>query len=180
MTLAVTATGGAGLQQAPSLRRRLACLLYEALLLFGVTLVSGFLGTLVMKLAGRPSSDEYHLIMQIVGVSVWAAYFVWFWTRRGQTLPMQTWGIKLVTSNGKHLGVGHALLRYAACAAWIAPAVLLAKLNHWSPGATMAAVGVNMVGYALLALLHPQRQFWHDVLCGTRLVTVPRPSAAST
>ncbi|HEY2258045.1 MAG TPA: RDD family protein, partial [Variovorax sp.] len=27
--------------------------------------------------------------------------------------------------------------------------------------------------WALLALLHPQRQFWHDAIAGTRLVTSP-------
>jgi uncharacterized RDD family membrane protein YckC len=178
MTLAAAASGGD--LQAPGLRRRLACLLYEALLLFGVTLVSGFVGTVVMKIAGPQSSTEYHLTMQVVGVSVWAAYFVWFWTRRGQTLPMQTWRIRLVTADGKRLSTAHALLRYVACAAWIAPAALLAKFNHWSPGVTMAALAINILAYALLALLHPQRQFWHDALCGTRLVAVPpdRPAAS--
>jgi hypothetical protein len=28
-----------------------------------------------------------------------------------------------------------------------------------------------VIAYALLAFLHPQRQFLHDVVCGTRLVT---------
>jgi uncharacterized RDD family membrane protein YckC len=27
--------------------------------------------------------------------------------------------------------------------------------------------------WALLALLHPQRQFWHDAWAGTRLVDAP-------
>jgi uncharacterized RDD family membrane protein YckC len=30
---------------------------------------------------------------------------------------------------------------------------------------------VGVVAFALLAFLHPQRQFLHDVVCGTRLVT---------
>jgi len=25
----------------------------------------------------------------------------------------------------------------------------------------------------LLALLHPQRQFWHDALCGTQIIDAP-------
>jgi hypothetical protein len=28
--------------------------------------------------------------------------------------------------------------------------------------------------YAALSRLHPQRQFWHDALCGTRLVAERR------
>ncbi len=168
----------AGLQT-PGLARRLACLLYEALLLFGVTLVAGFVGTLVLKVAGVTSSASYHLTMQIVGVAVWGVYFVWFWTRRGQTLPMQTWRIRLVDSTGAQPSVGRAIARFMACALWIAPGYLVAKLNGWTAATELAAVGVGIVVYALLSLLHPQRQFWHDALCGTRLVTAPdrRPGA---
>jgi uncharacterized RDD family membrane protein YckC len=119
-------------------------------------------------------------LLQAVGIAVYGLYFVWFWTRRGQTLPMQTWRIKLVTARGELLGIGHALLRYAACALWVAPAAVLAKVYHWPPSTTMAAVAIGVVAYGLLALLHPQRQFWHDALCGTRLVAVDpdKPVAA--
>ncbi|MBL0726827.1 RDD family protein [Piscinibacter sp. HJYY11] len=178
MTSREAAQGGE--LQAPSLRRRLACLLYEALLLFGVTLVSGFVGTLVLKITGAATATSYHVIMQIVGVAVWGLYFVWFWTRRGQTLPMQTWRIKVVTATGAPLTVTRAALRFAACALWIAPAYLLAKLNHWSATTELTAVGIGIVVYALLSRLHPQRQFWHDALCGTRLVTTPDPRRPAT
>lgn len=158
--------------QAPSLRRRFACLLYESLLLFGVGLVSGALGTLLVKITGLASASSRDALLQGVGIAVYGLYFVWFWTRRGQTLPMQTWRIQLVTSRGESLGVVRALVRYVACALWIAPAAVLAKVNHWPPATTMVAVAIGVVAYGLLALLHPQRQFWHDTLCGTRLVAV--------
>ncbi len=158
--------------QAPSLRRRFACLLYESLLLFGVGLVSGALGTLLLKITGTASIASRDILLQGVGIAVYGVYFIWFWTRRGQTLPMQTWRIKLVNARGERLGIGHALLRYAACAIWVAPAAVLARVNHWPPSTTMVAVAVGVVAYGLLALLHPQRQFWHDALCSTRLLSV--------
>lgn len=171
MSAASAATGG-GLQT-PGLRRRLACLLYEALLLFGVGLVSGALGTFALKLTDVSSTTARDLVLQLVGIVVYGAYFVWFWTRRGQTLPMQTWRIKLVTAQGGALTVPLAIRRYFACALWIAPAYTVAKLNHWPLATMFTAIGSGIFVYALLALLHPQRQFWHDALCGTRLVTVP-------
>lgn len=176
-----TAAARGGEQQAPGLRRRLACLLYEGLLLFGVGLVSGALGTLTLKLTGASSAAARDLVLQLVGIAVYGIYFVWFWTRRGQTLPMQTWRIKLVTAQGRPLTITRALLRYTACALWIAPAYIVSKLNHWPFATMLTAIGVGIVVYALLALLHPQRQFWHDALCGTRLVTVSgsRPAAAA-
>jgi uncharacterized RDD family membrane protein YckC len=175
-----TAAALGGELQAPGLRRRLACLLYEGLLLFGVGLVSGALGTLALKLTGTRSMAARDLVLQLVGIAVYGVYFVWFWTRRGQTLPMQTWRIKLVTAHGGPLTITRAILRYITCALWIAPAYLVAKLNQWPVATMFAALGVGIVVYALLALLHPQRQFWHDALCGTRLVRVPagRPAAA--
>jgi hypothetical protein len=33
----------------------------------------------------------------------------------------------------------------------------------------------GMLVYAALARLHPDRQFLHDQICGTRLVTKPAP-----
>jgi hypothetical protein len=38
------------------------------------------------------------------------------------------------------------------------------------------AVSVGVIAYGLSARLHPERQFWHDALCGTRLV-IWRPAA---
>jgi uncharacterized RDD family membrane protein YckC len=42
--------------------------------------------------------------------------------------------------------------------------------NHWNLKQSLVAFVVGLIAYALLALLHPERQFWHDVLSGTRLV----------
>lgn len=165
--------------QTPNLRRRLASLLYESLLLFGVGLISGFIGTVALKAAGVTAAAQYHVVMQIVGVLVYGAYFVGFWAHRGQTLAMQTWHIKLVTGNGGRVSTARALARYVCGYLWIAPGYLLAAVNHWSAVSTLVSVGVGLVIYALLALLHPQRQFWHDALCGTRLITQRTPAKSS-
>lgn len=178
MTSPAAASGGD--LQAPGLRRRLACLLYEALLLFGVGLVSGAVGTFALKLAGITQAAPYHAVLQVVGITVYGVYFVWFWWRRGQTLPMQTWHIKLVTSEGRPVSVARAAARYAVGYLWIAPAFVVAALNHWPPVTTLLAAGIWIVVYALLSLLQPQRQYWHDVICGTRLVTAPPQRAAAS
>jgi len=57
-------------------------------------------------------------------------------------------------------------------ATWFLPALAalwLADLH--GGGVTIALLTVGVVAYALLALLHPERQYWHDVACGTRLIT---------
>ena len=63
--------------------------------------------------------------------------------------------------------------RYVAAWVWIAPPALLGTALGWRPWPTLGAIGAWIVLYAALSWLHPQRQFWHDALCGTRLVPVP-------
>ena len=87
---------------------------------------------------------------------------------------MQTWHIRVVTTHGEPLSQSRALARFVASCAWFAPAAALATLNGWTRWQGLAAVGVGVITYALLALLHPQRQFWHDALCGTRLINDAR------
>ncbi len=162
----------------PSLTRRMASLVYEGLLLFGIGLIPGAIGALFVALTGQQHPLQGELSLQIITVLIYAIYFGWFWSARGQTLPMKTWHIRVVTAQGRPLSQVRALARFGASCAWVAPAVLIAHLNGWSARATLAAVGVGVIAYALLALLHPQRQFWHDALCGTRLIDA-RPSPAT-
>ena len=158
---------------APSLGRRLACLLYESLILFGLLLLPGALGAVLAAMAGRAPP----VLLGAVSMLLFGAYFVGFWSTRGQTLPMQTWRIRIETNDGRPPGRARALARHLAAYAWVLPALGLAMLNGWSPKTTLGAVAVGVLGYALLSLLHPQRQFWHDALCGTRLVDVRPPHA---
>ena len=160
----------------PGLWRRMGSLVYEGLLLFGIGLIPGAIGALLIARAGRQHPPQNDFVLEIITLAIYAVYFTWFWSARGQTLPMQTWHIRVVTAQGGPLSRARALVRFAASCAWVVPAVIVAHLNGWSPRQTLVAAGIGIVGYALLALLHPQRQFWHDAVCGTRLIdATPRP-----
>jgi uncharacterized RDD family membrane protein YckC len=156
----------------------MASLVYEGLLLFGIGLIPGAIGALFVALTGQRHPLQSELALQVITVLIYAVYFSWFWSARGQTLPMRTWHIRVVTAQGRPLSQARALARFVASCAWVAPAVLVAHLNGWSPRETLAAAAVGVVAYALLALLHPQRQFWHDAVCGTRLIDA-HPSPAT-
>lgn len=160
--------GGAG--ATPSLTRRMASFVYEGLLLFGIGLIPGALGALFVALTGHQHPLQSDAALRLITLLIYAVYFSWFWSARGQTLPMQTWHIRVVTTEDKPLSQARALARFVASCAWFAPAAALAALNHWTRWQGLAAIGIGVVAYALLALLHPQRQFWHDALCGTRLI----------
>ena len=173
-----TAAGPASEAVAPSLSRRMACFVYEGLILFGILLIPGAVGAVIVAVTGQQHSTEGDLILQVTSFSIYAAYFTWFWSKRGQTLPMQTWHIKVVMADGRPLSWGRAFVRYLASWLWVAPAALIAVLNHWSfredPRAMVAGASLGVLGYALLALVLPQKQFLHDLICGTKLVTAAR------
>jgi uncharacterized RDD family membrane protein YckC len=131
--------------RAPALARRLASALYELLLVVALAFVATF--PFLAFLGDATHGWRRHLLQAWIVVVV-GAYFVAFWTRGGQTLPMKTWRIRLVRHDGAPVGVGRAIHRY-----------LLALLG-------LAALGLGF-GWALL---DRDRQFLHDRLAGTALV----------
>ena len=149
--------------------RRLACFLYEGVLLFGVVMLAGLLYGLF--------TDQRHALQGRSGLMAFLAlvfglYFVHFWTRSGQTLAMLTWHIRIVTADGRPLGRLRALARYLLAWVWLLPALAavgLSGLKGW--GITLGALTAGVLIYAALARLHPDRQFPHDALCRTRLIT---------
>lgn len=162
-----------------NLRRRLLSFVYEGVLLFGVIMVAGFVyGTLTGQ---RHALQGMHGLQAVVFL-ILGVYFVGFWTRVGQTLPMRTWHIRLVDRTGKHPGVVRACARYMLSWVWFLPALAAVRLLHIDGGARISlALLAGVIVYALLCLLSRDRQFLHDRLCGTRLVdTRPRPKAGIT
>jgi uncharacterized RDD family membrane protein YckC len=79
-------------------------------------------------------------------------YFGIFWTRRGQTLGMASWRLRIERDDGTTLGWRDTALRLGA-------AVL-----SWLPCG---------LGYLWIAI-DPQRRAWHDRLSGTRILLVPK------
>jgi uncharacterized RDD family membrane protein YckC len=163
---------------APGLVRRMAAFVYEGVLLFGVLFVATWLFSGLTQ--QRHALQGRHGLLAFLTI-VLALYFVFFWSRGGQTVAMRAWHLRVVTEGGGALSQTRALARFVAAWAWFAPALLAAWLAglHSVP-AIFALLGTGVVAYALLALAHPQRQFWHDALCGTRLIHwQPRKPTAS-
>ena len=143
-------------------------MLYEGLLLFGVLMVAGWLYAALTQqrhaLSGKTGLQLF--LFLVLGI-----YFIWFWTHGGQTVAMKTWRLRVLRADGEPLTQGRALARYLLAWLWFLPA--LAAL-WWSGlkggGVAFVALLTGVLAYAALAWLHPQRQFWHDAVCGTRLI----------
>ena len=151
----------------PGLWRRMACWVYEGMLLFGVVFISGYLfGTLSQT---RNALDNRHALQAFIFV-IFGIYFVWFWAK-GQTLAMKTWNIRLVNQEGRAVSQARALARYALSWLWFLPPLMaLAPFQVSAAESAVLVIGWVAV-WALLSRFHPDKQFWHDALAGTRLVT---------
>lgn len=152
---------------APSLRRRMACWLYEGILLFAVVFVAGWLFSALGQV--RDAMDARRPLLQAFLFVVFGIYFAWFWTR-GQTLAMKTWKIRVVDASGRRLSQARALLRYLCSWLWFLPPLAVLAFAPVTPLSAVLAVGGWVLAWALLSRLHPQQQFWHDALAGTRLI----------
>jgi uncharacterized RDD family membrane protein YckC len=162
----------------PSIIRRLACFVYEGVLLFGVLMIAGYLfSTLTQQrhaLSGRFGLQAF--LFRVLGI-----YFTWFWSHGGQTVAMKAWHLRLVKRDGTPVSELRAFARYLLSWMWFVPALLVLWLSGArDPSSAAVALFVGVIGFAALALLHPTRQFWHDAVCGTKLITSrPAPHTAA-
>lgn len=157
----------------PSLRRRLICLIYESLLVLGLLLIAGLL---VSNARSGVLEGTDRILFQCYLLSVLGIYFCWYWSRTGQTLPMQTWRIAIVRRDGTPLSVRQSLRRFLLAAlaygSSLAGALMLWKNLSPPYGWVMLTPGIVSL---LWAIVDPDRQFLHDRLSGTRLVLKPQP-----
>ncbi len=130
----------------PSIKRRLICMVYEALLLLGIAF---FAGLLFLGATGASPSGWLRHAFQVYLFLVIGLYLVGSWRRSGQTLAMKTWKLRLAGASGARITLRQAIVRYAC--AW--PCLLL------------GGIGI------LYAPFDRERQFLHDRLAGTSIVS---------
>ncbi len=130
----------------PGIRRRLASMAYESLLLLGVLSVAFMIPNLALGMGLGIVLPPLVLLAHVTVVL--GAYFIWYWRHGGQTLAMQTWKLELRAADGEKPALGTLVLRYLL--AW--PSLLF--------------YGAGL----LWAVFDRDRQFLHDRLAGTRIV----------
>jgi uncharacterized RDD family membrane protein YckC len=136
--------------------RRLAALFYDSLLLLAVLMMVTALflpltGGEAITSANRPVLGVLYRIVLLGAVVL---FYGTFWTRRGQTLGMQSWRLRVERDDGARLTWADALRRLGAAVLSILPCGL---------------------GF-LWILFDREKRAWHDRLSHTRVVVVPKNS----
>ncbi len=138
------------LKKPSGLLRHVASMLYDSLLVFAL-LVLASVPFYLSQGGGEADvyNDQWH---QTIWLIVPYIFFVGFWTTKGRTLGMQSWGLQLEDQHGRIPGPGRASIRFAA-------AII-----------SGAAFGLGF----LWQLVDKEKLTWHDRLSGTRLMHYPR------
>ena len=129
--------------------KRIACMLYENILVFAILFVAGIIYRAVLD---DPHTDfEQHLFF-IYSWVIAGFYFVYCWVKSGQTLAMQTWRIQLLGFDGKPLSLEQAVKRYV-----------------------IASFSLMFFGLGFLwAIFDREGLYLHDRFIGGRLVAFPK------
>ena len=161
----------------PQFWRRVSCCLYEQLVLLGVIALTFLLPNLGLGIlfgVSLPSWLTFLYLYTVLGI-----YFIWYWTKSGQTLAMQTWRVRLIDQQGYTLKKRQAFWRYIYGSFWIIPCVLLQwafHLEKWQIIEMLFAVALFFWPLTIyLDRRDPmQRQGLADRFAGTRLVELPK------
>jgi len=129
----------------PGLMRRLAAILYDALLITALWMMMGGL----LMFINNNQIIESPLLPFLLPVLIFA-FFTKFWMSNGQTLGMQTWKIKLVSIDESAVSLKQSSIRLmGAAVSWAC-----LGLGYW------------------WAIFDKDRLTWHDRWSNTRLVIV--------
>jgi uncharacterized RDD family membrane protein YckC len=136
------------------LPRRLAALLYDALLLLALWMIATacflpFTDGEAVTWQRFPLLTASHRLL-LLGLTV--GFYGLFWTRQGHTLGMASWRLRVERLDGDLLTWSDSVRRLAAA------------LLSW------AALGAGW----LWCLVDRERRTWHDVLSHTRIVVYPK------
>ena len=137
------------------------------MLIFAVMFIADYLFSTLTQT--RHAMDNRHA-QQFFLFVVFGIYFVWFWSH-GQTLAMKTWHIRVTDLKGGALSQQRALWRYILSWLWFLPPLAVSWIFNIEVRNSLFIAAGWVLFWALLSRLHPRRQFLHDALAGTRLVS---------
>ncbi len=159
---------------------RLAAAAYDGLLLLALLMILTAIAQLAThgEAITRARVGAWEYLYQALLAGTVALYFGAAWTRRGQTLGMKAWRIRLETTAGAVPSWGVVLLRLALAAPlYLAPivatALWLAHRGSW----WLPPLGALPLALSFASNVFSSRGTLHDAWSGTRIVPV-RPGPA--
>ncbi|WP_070963246.1 RDD family protein [Vibrio sonorensis] len=143
--------------------RRLGALIYDSLIIVAVVMMAAGLVIALLHAAmamGIFSPAPYQDVSDFTTnhpiwgpaftayiAAVWIYFFVYFWTKAGQTLGMRAWKLQIRNDDGSRISVTQALIR-------------------------IATSGFGLAN--LTVPFDPKKRGFHDIWAKTRVVVLPK------
>ncbi|HEX2492433.1 MAG TPA: RDD family protein [Steroidobacter sp.] len=162
--------------------RRIGAIVYDALIVTGLLVVATlplvpFLDGKVLVPSEVGALAHLYRVWQLVVV---VGFFTFFWIRRGQTLGMLAWRLRIERLDGANLGWRDCLKRLGWVGLLLAPSFLGHQLawGQWpDPNARVLAACLALApviaAYAWIWFDRDGRA-WHDRWSGTRVIVLPK------
>ena len=126
------------------LMRRLAAMFYDAWLIVAIWFLSTTLWVVFLNEGNAVVGPAFQLFLYLEA----AAFYVYFWRVKGQTLGMQVWKIRTVSDTGDIMSIGECLTRFFF--------------------ATFSTVFLGL-GFIWM-LFDSEKLTWHDRASGTKVM----------
>jgi len=178
----VSADSGAAAVATAGVFRRVASVVYDCLPIFALTVIAtfAFLPFLHGRVLVPREAGALAYLYWFVQLTVVAGFYVFFWTRKGQTIGMLPWRLRMQSPNGALIHWKRALARMAATFGLWAPFFLGYGLiwGHWSDRmARSIAIGASLLPVVLAYVwiwIDGDRLAWQDRWTNTRVVLLPK------
>jgi uncharacterized RDD family membrane protein YckC len=144
-------------------------MVYESVLLFGVTFAAG-LALLSLSVWTVPLSGARRHVLQAALFVVIGAYFVWCWSRSGQTLALKTWQLRVIDEDGRSPSLPRAIGRYLLSWTLFLPGLAYIAIAEPSRAGSLIALALGFAALLIPAIVDPARRLLHDRWTGTRIV----------
>jgi uncharacterized RDD family membrane protein YckC len=120
--------------------RQLGAAVYDGLLILAIFMVVTFVPVALTghDLSASQVGPIWHAAHQGLLAIFLALYYGYAWTRRGQTLGMKAWNIRITTASGGPIGWSAALVRLLVAAAfWLTGIAGVLQYMHVHSGALL-------------------------------------------
>lgn len=133
----------------PSNFMRLGAILYDIILLASIFILATFIYLAFNHFEIiEPGNIYFRIYLLIISYG----FFVYFWTRYGQTTGMVAWKLKVVNKNGNKLNIFNSSLRFI-----------------------LALISISFFGIGLLWIfLNKEKQSLYDIFAKTKLILVEK------
>lgn len=148
---------------------RLAAMTYEAVLLFGVVFVVAY-AVLAVARWTYPLPSAPRTALQLILFAAVGVYFIYQWTRSGQTLAMKSWHLRVIGTRGRPPSIKAAVLRYVLAWHLFLPGALWTMIAGVRGPLDLLVFALGFGAFLVPALFDTERRLLHDRLSATRVV----------